>query len=96
EDVKVGNILSDDFEDIWRNSNLLWKTRNKDILRPNCKGCKYLYTCGGCRARAYNYYKNILAPDPGCIINRNYWMKLQNDLRKGYECKKDSIERIVF
>ncbi|MCP8322022.1 MAG: SPASM domain-containing protein [archaeon] len=96
EDVKVGNILSDDFEDIWRNSNLLWITRNKDILEPNCKGCKYLYTCGGCRARAYNYYKNILAPDPGCIINRNYWMKLQNDLRKGYECKKDSIERIVF
>jgi len=88
KDVKVGNILSDDFEDTWRNSNLLWMTRNKDILEPNCKGCKYLYTCGGCRARAYNYYKNIIAPDPGCIINRNRWMKLQDDLRNGYDVRK--------
>ncbi|MEM2872862.1 MAG: radical SAM protein [Nitrososphaerales archaeon] len=87
KDVKVGNILEDDFMHLWKNSKLLWMTRNKDFLEPNCKGCKYLYTCGGCRARAYNYYKNIFAPDPGCIINRNYWLKLQNDLREDYDLR---------
>jgi len=87
EAVRVGNVISDDFEDTWRNSKLLWMTRNKDILKANCKGCKYLYSCGGCRAKAYNYYKDILALDPGCMINKNHWIKLRNDLRRGHDAR---------
>ncbi|NIM44245.1 MAG: SPASM domain-containing protein, partial [Nitrososphaeria archaeon] len=74
--VRVGNVLRDDFEDIWRNSELLWNLRVKDNLSPNCGTCEYLYTCGGCRARAYNYYGNLKAPDPGCVVNNEYWIEL--------------------
>ncbi|WP_157932024.1 hypothetical protein [Methanobacterium subterraneum] len=28
------------------------------------------HLCGGCRARAYNYFNDILAPDHGCINNQ--------------------------
>jgi len=80
--MRVGNLFKDDFEGVWRHSRLLWQIRDKDKLKENCGSCKYRYTCGGCRARAYNYFKDILAPDPGCILNKEFWSKLQEGLRR--------------
>lgn len=67
--LTVGNIKEDDFEDLWVNNPILKDLRNKDILEGNCSKCDYRYYCGGCRARAYGYTGNYLAPDPGCIKN---------------------------
>lgn len=67
--LTVGNIKEDDFEDLWINNPILKDLRNKDILEGNCSKCDYRYYCGGCRARAYAYTGNYLAPDPGCIKN---------------------------
>jgi len=78
ENVKLGNILTDDLETLWKTHPLLEALRNKDILKGNCGSCEYKYTCGGCRARAYGYYGDVLAPDPGCILNREYWLKIKN------------------
>jgi len=75
--VRAGNLFKDDFERVWRYSELFWKIRDKEKLAQYCGGCQYRYTCGGCRARAYNYFKDILAPDPGCVINRVFWDQLQ-------------------
>jgi radical SAM protein with 4Fe4S-binding SPASM domain len=85
--VKVGNIFKDDFEEVWRSSKLLWQIRDKDKLDENCRSCEFRYTCGGCRARAYNYFKDILAPDPGCVLNREFWNKVQTELKKNYSPK---------
>ncbi len=71
--LTVGNIKEDDFEDLWINNSVLKNLRNKDILEGNCGKCDYRYYCGGCRARAYGYTGNYLAPDPGCIINKEFW-----------------------
>lgn len=54
---------------IGRNDPILKDLRNKDILEGNCSKCEYRYYCGGCRARAYGYTGDYLAPDPGCINN---------------------------
>ena len=67
--LTIGNIKEDDFEDLWLNNTILKELRNKDILEGNCGECDYRYYCGGCRARAYGYTGNYLAPDPGCIKN---------------------------
>lgn len=67
---KLGNIKDDDFEYLWKNNKVLNELRNKDILQGNCGSCEYRYYCGGCRARAYGYTGNYLAPDPGCIRNK--------------------------
>ncbi|WP_309492328.1 radical SAM/SPASM domain-containing protein [Candidatus Hecatella orcuttiae] len=95
EQVKVGNLLEDDFEELWRNSEFLWKVRDKDRLADYCGSCRFRYTCGGCRARAYNYYKDVLAPDPGCILNREYWVKLKESVKTEYTvqetCQGDLI-----
>jgi radical SAM protein with 4Fe4S-binding SPASM domain len=67
--LKIGNILKDDFEQLWINNKVLQDLRNKDLLK-GCSTCQYRYYCGGCRARAYGYFNDYLAPDPGCILNK--------------------------
>ncbi len=76
QEVKIGNLLKDDFEDLWRNSPILKTLRNKDILYENCGSCVYRYVCGGCRARAYNYFHDLKAPDPGCTLNKEHYRRL--------------------
>lgn len=69
--LKLANIKDfkdgDDFLTFWKENKVLNDLRDKDKITV-CSGCKYRYVCGGCRARAYAYYRDYLAPDPGCII----------------------------
>lgn len=85
EKTVVGNILTDDFEEIWSSHPLLWKIRGRDKLQDytvngkvvGCGSCPDKYICGGCRARAYSYFEgNIQAPDVGCIHNKPLWEKM--------------------
>lgn len=73
--LKIGNILKDDFEELWNHNNVLQDLRNKDLLK-GCNTCPYRYYCGGCRARAYAYTGDYLAPDPGCILNKEAYEKM--------------------
>jgi radical SAM protein with 4Fe4S-binding SPASM domain len=82
-DVKLGNLLYDNFEDVWRDDKTLSKLRNKEILKGNCGDCNSRNICGGCRARAYNYFDDILAPDPGCVNNQKEWNDLKNKIFVG-------------
>ncbi|MFH1821958.1 MAG: radical SAM protein [Methanobacteriota archaeon] len=74
--IKIGNIRKDRLCEIWHSSELLWKLRNRDAIE-SCGQCEYKYICGGCRARAYGYYGDVQAPDPGCIHNVRYWQELE-------------------
>jgi len=79
--IRLGNIRKDRLRDIWHSSELLWKLRIREDLK-SCGKCEYRYICGGCRARAYGYYGDVQAPDPGCIHNLRYWQELKsNDKR---------------
>lgn len=80
DDVKMGNIITDDFEYLWKNNNILKQLRNKEILKGHCGDCDSRNICGGCRARAYNYFGDILAPDPGCTNNQKEWNILKSKL----------------
>ena len=81
----LGNILKDDFEDIWDNNSLLWKLRSRENLQVyevdgkvvGCGACPDKYICGGCRARAYSYFNgDVTAPDIGCIHNEPLWERI--------------------
>ncbi len=74
--IKIGNIIKDDFEDLWYNNQVFNDLRNRDKLKGNCGKCEFKYICGGCRARAYAYFNDYLAPDPGCIRNEIYWRRI--------------------
>ena len=72
--VKVGNVRKiKDVEDFWSTCPVFWDLRDRDRLKPNCGECEYRFVCGGCRARAYGYLGDYLAPDPGCINNLAAW-----------------------
>jgi radical SAM protein with 4Fe4S-binding SPASM domain len=86
----LGNILNDNFEEIWNNDASLWKLRTRENLetymvageRVGCGACPDKYICGGCRARAYGYFNgNVNAPDIGCIHNKAIWNKMVTDKR---------------
>lgn len=74
--IKVGNILKDDFMTVWNDSQVFNDLRDRNKLWPACSKCPFVYVCGGCRARAYSYYGNYLAPDPGCILNERYYNEI--------------------
>ena len=73
----IGNVRTSDLEELWRHDPLLVDLRNKDKIEGSCGSCEYRYHCGGCRARAYGYFGNPLAPDPGCINNIAYYTALR-------------------
>lgn len=66
--INVGNLKNKKFADIWLNSKLFNALRNRDNLKGACGKCEYKYICGGCRARANAYKKDIMAPDVGCLL----------------------------
>jgi len=67
--IKIGNILKDDLVDVWQNNEILKTIRDREYFEENCGKCKNRNICGGCRARAYAYFNNLRAFDPGCIKN---------------------------
>ena len=68
----IGNILKEDFSDIWSNKpiELLQKLRvHPRELGGKCKDCKYLEICnGGSRSRAYAIYGDMWQEDPSCYL----------------------------
>jgi radical SAM protein with 4Fe4S-binding SPASM domain len=85
KDTVLGNILTDDFEEMWDNSPLLSQLRARDKLadclvdgkRVGCAECPDKYICGGCRARSYSYFDgNVNMPDIGCIHNKRLWKSI--------------------
>jgi radical SAM protein with 4Fe4S-binding SPASM domain len=77
----IGNLRIKSFWDIWMDP-FMENFRNRDLLKGFCGQCPYKLICGGCRARAYNYFGDVLAPDPGCIYNSADWRKLSEDISK--------------
>lgn len=86
--IKLGNVLKDGFQNVWDNSEVLLELRDRDKNDYACSSCPFHYVCGGCRARAYAYYGDIKAPDPGCIMQRDEWDKIINRGRRIYNEEK--------
>lgn len=87
----LGNLLDDDFEHVWQNNTLLNNLRNKDLLQESCGSCESKNICGGCRARAYTYFNDVLAPDPGCINNVSKWIELKNKIPEFQEYQNGNL-----
>jgi radical SAM protein with 4Fe4S-binding SPASM domain len=79
-ELKLGNLLKDNFQDVWTNNKLLKTLRNKEILEGHCGECESKEKCGGCRARAFNYFHDVLAPDPGCVNHTEEWNQIRSNL----------------
>ena len=65
--IVIGNITRDSLKQLWRNSSVLEKMRNK-TPSGKCAGCGHYEDClGGCTARALALTGDMNNPDP------HYW-----------------------
>jgi len=66
--IVIGNIVRDDFGEVWRNAPLLAKMRHKEPS-GKCGACDHYSDClGGCSARALALTGDINNPDPHCWV----------------------------
>ena len=64
--IVIGNIVTDDLRQVWKDSAVLEKMRNKQPT-GKCSGCsKYEDCLGGCTARALALTGDMNSPDPHC------------------------------
>ena len=64
--LSAGNVRSETFSAIYRESPLFRVLRDASRLRGRCGRCPFREVCGGSRARAYAVTGDILAEDPAC------------------------------
>ena len=76
----IGNILKEDFSDIWTNKpvQLLQKLRQHPrSIGGKCSDCDMIDICnGGSRSRAYAIYGDMWAEDPSCYLS-------EEEIRRG-------------
>lgn len=63
--LPVGNVRKESFENIWAESEEFILLRNPS-LKGKCRLCEFRLICGGCRARAFAFYKDYMEDDPWC------------------------------
>jgi len=69
----VGNIINQNFQDIWQGGELLDKLRvhPRKQIDGICSTCKQIDICnGGSRARAYAISGDLWAEDPSCYLTK--------------------------
>ncbi|MEA3485841.1 MAG: radical SAM protein [Candidatus Aerophobetes bacterium] len=77
--ITVGDLKRQNFKEIWTTSPVLEDLRSREDLKGHCGVCEYRSACGGCRARAYAYFGDYKAPDPGCINNKEAFLELKGE-----------------
>ena len=86
--VPVGNIKEKPFLEIWHDAKILIQLRDRSALEGHCATCEKKLVCGGCRARAWAYYENLNAPDPGCVNNIAFWNAITSSQALEINAKK--------
>ncbi len=68
-DLSAGNVRNTTFSDIWKNSPVIqrWRERVAKNIQGKCSACEWLFACvGGCPAMAIHQGGTILDADPVC------------------------------
>ena len=79
----LGDINDTSIRDLMEKSEVAKQFENFRVDQfSNCKECAYKYLCGGgCRARAFMLKHDIKEKDPYCIMFRNYYDKLTENIK---------------
>jgi len=63
-----GDVRSRPLSQIIHKSALFTALRERTTLKGKCGRCRYVETCGGCRALAYYHSGDVLGEDPTCFF----------------------------
>lgn len=89
--MPVGDLKKQSFKEIWTTSPVLEELRSREDLKGHCGVCEYRSACGGCRARAYAYFGDYKAPDPGCVNNKDAFLQLKKETVAQEDVHKESV-----
>jgi radical SAM protein len=62
----AGNVRDESVVEVYRESDLFRRLRDRDALSGKCGVCEFRAVCGGSRSRAYAHTGDPLASDPLC------------------------------
>ncbi len=65
--IECGDVRRRPFSDIWKNSMVFNRLRDRHRYKGKCSYCEYWHVCGGCRARAYALTGDYLKAEPLCL-----------------------------
>jgi len=71
--IVMGNVNEKGLNEIWedmQNSEFIKNIKDLSARESPCKGCKYLYECGGCRSRTFGLTGSWTESDPSCPLRR--------------------------
>ena len=66
--VAAGNVRDHDLVEVYRESDLFVRLRDKDQLKGKCGICPFTKVCGGSRARAFAVTGDPFAEEPYCAF----------------------------
>ena len=78
EELKLGNLVEDDFEDVWKNNQRRKDLRNKDLLDiivEHVFSGKCVWWMQGSSIDTLS--NDVQTPDPGCVRNIDKWNELK-------------------
>ena len=61
-----GNLKNETMNEIWNESELFMRIRQRNKLNDRCGECEFNGICGGCRARSFGATGDYMAEDPIC------------------------------
>ena len=68
-ELDCGNLKKENFDlrKIYEESVIFNDLRSIEKYKGSCGKCRFVKTCGGCRARAFAENGDYLGPEPGCV-----------------------------
>lgn len=70
-EMPSGDIRKEGVKKVWNGSPVFNALRDIRGYRGKCGRCRYVYICGGCRARAYGTTGDPLGEEPYCTYHAN-------------------------
>jgi len=65
--VSAGNVLRQEFAEIWNSATVFQRLRDTANLKGKCGECEFRNVCMGCRARAFAATGDYLDEEPFCV-----------------------------
>ena len=66
--VEAGSVRKNTFGEVYEDSPVFKRLRDRTKLTGNCGTCNFKNVCGGCRARAYSQKGDFMAGEPCCMV----------------------------
>ncbi|MBQ6336271.1 MAG: SPASM domain-containing protein [Ruminococcus sp.] len=67
--LAVGDLNQQSLGDLWNNSEIFVRLRNRSTFSGSCGVCAFREKCGGCRAESYAAHGDYFGSDPMCWLS---------------------------